>query len=84
MIKTDTDDRFTKVAFGVLTTLIATGVIGVWSMSITLGRLDERVAISTKIGNEKMDSISSRVDRVATDQRDAERRIGVLEGKAPR
>ncbi|WP_454627797.1 hypothetical protein [Bradyrhizobium cenepequi] len=80
MTKPDTTDRFTQIAFAVITTLITAGVIGVWSMSGSLGRLEERVAIWTKVGNDKMDYITARVDEIQKQQRDSERRIGLLEG----
>ena len=78
------DDRFTKIAFAVITTLIATGVVGVWSMSNSLSRLEERVAIWTQVGNDRMSQMNARLDQVEKNQRDAERRIGVLEGQQSR
>ena len=78
--KPPADDRFTKIAFAVVTTLITTGVVGIWSMSTSLSRLEERVAIWTQVGNDRMAAISSRVDQVEKNQRDTDRRLGVLEG----
>jgi hypothetical protein len=77
------DDRFTKIAFAVITTLIATGVVGVWSMSTSLSRLEERVAFWTQVGNDRMTQMNARVEQVEKNQRDADRRIGVLEGLQP-
>jgi hypothetical protein len=77
------DDRFTKIAFAVITTLIATGVVGVWTMSTSISRLEERVGIWTQVGNDRMNALSARVDQVDKDQREADRRIGVLEGAQP-
>ena len=75
----------TKIFFGVSTTLIAAGVVGVWSMSTTLSRLDERVANWTKAVSERLDYATSRIDTITKDQREAqrenERRLGLLEGR---
>lgn len=80
------DDRFTKIFFGVSTSLIAAGVIGIFSMSTTLSRLDERVANWTKTVSERLDYATSRIDQITKDQRETqrenERRIGLLEGRA--
>jgi hypothetical protein len=80
------DDRFTKIFFGVSTSLIAAGVIGVWSMSTTLSRLDERVANWTKTVSERLDYATTRIDQITKDQRDAQRdndrRLGQLEGRS--
>lgn len=74
------EDRFTQVSFAVIVVLVAAGVVGVWSMSSSLGRLEERVAIWTRVYGDKMDSATLRIDGLARDQRDSDRRIGALEG----
>lgn len=69
----DKDDRFTKVVFGVLTTLLGAGVIGVWSMSISLARLDEKFASFSATFTEKLAEQVVRIqrldDRVTTIER---------------
>jgi hypothetical protein len=82
MAESDNDVSFIKLAAGVATALIAAGVIGMWTMSSTLSRLDERVLNLTKTVNEQVGYATTRIDQVTKDQRDAERRLGVLEGKA--
>ena len=58
------EDRFTKIVFGVLTTLVATGVIGIWSMSISLARLDERLSQFSANLTEKIAAAVVRIDKV--------------------
>lgn len=80
------DDRFTKIFFGVSTSLIAAGVVGIFTMSTTLSRLDERVAVWTKTVSERLDYATSRIDQITKDQRESqrenERRLGLLEGRS--
>ncbi|MCK1742175.1 hypothetical protein IVA80_15225 [Bradyrhizobium sp. 139] len=78
---TSADDRFTRIFFGVSTSLIAAGVLGVWSMSTTLSRLDERVAILGKTFSDRIDTASKQIEQIAQQQRESDRRLGFLEGK---
>lgn len=75
------DDRFTKISFAIITTLVSAGVVGIFSMSTSLSRLDERVANWTKTVTERVDYATMRIDQIAREQRDSDRRIGVLEGR---
>lgn len=78
------EDRFTKIAFAVITTLIGAGVVGVWSMSNSLSRVEERVAIWTQVSTDRMAQMNTRLDTVEKNQRDADHRIGLLEGQTKR
>ena len=67
-------DAFTKFGFGVIATLVAAGVIGVWSMSSTLSRLEGRFDVWTHTVTERLDATAKNTEII-------ERRIGVLEGR---
>lgn len=67
-------DTFTKWAFGILAVLVAAGVIGVWSMSSTLARLEGRFDTWTHNVSERLDATTKHNELI-------ERRIGVLEGR---
>lgn len=80
-------DRFTKVLFTVAASLITSGVIGLWIMSTQVARvdervkgLDERISLWMKSNSERVEHASRQIDQIAKDQRDSDRRIGVLEG----
>jgi hypothetical protein len=75
------EDRFTQVIAGVMTSLIASGIIALWTMSVTVGRLDERLANWMKEGNNRLEYATHRIDEISRDQRDIERRVGSLEGR---
>jgi hypothetical protein len=45
----------------VLSPIIAAGVIGVWTLSISVYRLDERIAVWTKLYEEKFVSLDKSV-----------------------
>jgi hypothetical protein len=75
------DDRFTKIAFALLVPLVTAGVVGIFGMSTSVSRLDERVAVLTKTLSERVDYATSRIDQIAREQRDSDRRIGILEGR---
>jgi len=61
--------------------LIVSGVIGVWSMSSSLARLDERVANLTIVVTEKLNESARQITDIAREQRDHARRIDALENK---
>lgn len=69
---------FERLVWGVLTTLIGTGVIALIVMALTVSRLDERVALWTRIYETRFEGLTSetremrqRIDRI--EQRDAAR-----------
>jgi hypothetical protein len=69
---------FERLVWGVITTLIGAGVIALIVMALTVSRLDERVALWTKIYETRFEGITveqrelrTRVDRI--EQRDAAR-----------
>lgn len=68
------EDRFTKVVFGVLTTLLGAGVVGVWSMSISLARLDERFSSFSNTFTERLAEQVVRLQKL-------EDRVGAVEKK---
>lgn len=74
------DDRFTKTVFGVVTLLLASGVLGLWHMSTNLSKLEERVEGWTKFGNERIDYATKRIDEISRDQREYDARVNVIEG----
>lgn len=75
------EDRFSQIVVGVLTTVIAAGIIGMWSMTVSFGRLDERLANWMREETRTIDSATNRIDQIARDQRELERRVGSIEGK---
>jgi hypothetical protein len=64
MLDNPRDDRFTKMVFGVLTTLVAAGVVGIWSMSVSLARLDERLLSFTANLTEKIAIAVVRIQKI--------------------
>jgi hypothetical protein len=64
MLDNPKDDRFTKMVFGVLTTLVAAGVVGIWSMSVSLARLDERLLSFTANLTEKIAIAVVRIQKI--------------------
>jgi hypothetical protein len=77
----ESEISFAKVSFTIVAALCAAGIIGMWSMSANVARLDERVANLTKMMSDRIELTSARIDQMAKDQREIERRVGVLEGK---
>ena len=75
------DDRFLKVAFAILVPLVCAAVVGIFGMSTSLSRLDERVASFTKTITDRVDYATMRIDQIAREQRESDRRIGVIEGR---
>lgn len=83
----DSLDGFTKVLFSVVASLITSGVIGLWIMTTQVARVDERVkglddrlSFWMKSNSERVDHASRQIDQIAKDQRDSDRRLGILEG----
>lgn len=76
------NDSFTRWALGFLATLAVAGVIGVFSMSSSLTRLDERVANLIAVVNERIGDSVKRLDAIAKEQREHDRRIGILESRS--
>lgn len=74
------ESKLVRLVFGVVTSLLASGVVGLWHMSNSMSALEERVAIWTKVGNDRIDYATSRLDGVAKDQRDLDLRVGLIEG----
>ncbi|HMN11778.1 MAG TPA: hypothetical protein PKD55_05575 [Bellilinea sp.] len=70
-----------KWAVAIAAPLIVSGVIGVWSMSSSLARLDERVANLTIVVTEKLNESARQITDIAREQRDHARRIDALENK---
>ena len=65
-----------KVAFTIIATLIAAGVIGLWQMNGNVARLEERVSSWTQIYEKRFDSMDrttsekfNRIDRDLQDMR---------------
>jgi hypothetical protein len=52
------------MVFGVLTTLVAAGVVGIWSMSVSLARLDERLLSFTANLTEKIAIAVVRIQKI--------------------
>lgn len=84
-------DRFTKVLFTVAASLICSGVVGLWIMSSQVSGLtervkglDERIAVWMKMNTDRVDYATKQIDQIARDQRDTDRRVGVIEGRTPR
>lgn len=82
-------DRFTKVLFTVAASLITSGVIGLWVMSTQVSGLtervkglDERITLWMKLNTDRVDTASRQIDQIVRDQRDADRRLGVVEGRS--
>lgn len=59
---------FEKSAFGVIATLIGSGVIGLWSLSVNVGRLEERVSAWTTLYEKRFDGMDRRFERYDAEQ----------------
>lgn len=57
-----------KSAFGVMAALVATGVTGLWSLSVNVGRLEERVAAWTTLYEKRFDGMDRRFERYDAEQ----------------
>lgn len=64
--------QWEKVLFSAIAALIATGVIGLWTMAISLGKLEERVSVWTKI-------YEARFERLDQQFSDFRRDVGKLQ-----
>lgn len=52
-----------KSAFGIIASLIGSGVIGLWTLSINVGRLEERVSAWTILYEKRFDGMEKKFDR---------------------
>lgn len=75
--------QFERVIWAVITTLIAGGVIGLWTMASTVTRLDERVALWTKIYETRFEGLSSEQRDFRTRLERLERRDAARTGNTP-
>lgn len=57
-------DAFAKWLLGIVASLIAAGVVALWSMSGNVARLDERVALWTQVFEKRFDAAAKSVDDV--------------------
>lgn len=74
--RADGSQAWEKVAFTIIATLIAAGVIGLWQMNGNVARLEERVSSWTQIYEKRFDAMEknnaerfNRVDRDLQDMR---------------
>ncbi len=74
--RADASHAWEKVAFTIIATLIAAGVIGLWQMNGNVARLEERVSSWTQIYEKRFDAMErnsaekfNRVDRDLQDMR---------------
>ncbi len=72
------DQLWEKMAFGIIATLIAAGVIGLWQMNGNVARLEERVSSWTLIYEKRFDAMerntAEKFNRIDKDLQDARRR----------
>ncbi len=72
------DQLWEKMAFGIIATLIAAGVIGLWQMNGNVARLEERVSSWTQIYEKRFDAMerntAEKFNRIDKDLQDARRR----------
>lgn len=54
-----TPDQFTKILLSVVTGLIGAGVLGMWNLSHTVARLEERIAYSISSSDKLFVQISA-------------------------
>jgi hypothetical protein len=64
MAAVQSPDPFTRFIFGLLATLMAAGVIGIWSMSNSVARMDERMMSYIQVQRETNESVSKRLEQV--------------------
>jgi hypothetical protein len=64
MAAAQSPDTFTKFIFGLLASLMAAGVIGIWSMSNSVARMDERMSSYIQVQRETNESVSKRLEQV--------------------
>lgn len=82
------DNYFTKIMLSVAASLITAGVVGLVAMSGQLSRIDERVqgldarvGVLIKTNADRLETAAKQIDVITKEQRDSDRRIGVLEGR---
>lgn len=52
-----------KFALGIIATLIATGVVGLFYLAVNVGKLDERVGVWTNVYEHRMGMFETKLDR---------------------
>lgn len=57
-----------KSAFGIIATLIGSGVVGLWTLSVNVGRLEERVSTWTVLYEKRFDGMEKKFDRYDLEQ----------------
>lgn len=57
-----------KSAFGIIATLIGSGVVGLWTLSVNVGRLEERVSAWTVLYEKRFDGMEKKFDRYDFEQ----------------
>lgn len=80
-MKTPPDDLFTKMFISIMTVLVAAGVVGVWSMSTTLARLETRVDTWIASSTVRFDDLKKNNDEIGRELRIQDRRISTIEGR---
>jgi hypothetical protein len=58
------NDQFTKTVMGLVVTLIAAGVIGIWNMSISVARMEERMQSYIDVQKATNDQVANRLEQV--------------------
>lgn len=81
-------DWFTRVVFSVAASLITAGVVGLVAMSGQIERIDERIkSLDERIihwaknNTDRIDTATKQIDQIAAEQRNSDRRLGVIEGR---
>lgn len=69
-------DPIHKLFYGVVATLLAAGVVGIWSMSNSVARMDERMSNYIEVQRETNAAVFRRLE-------DQETRIRAVERKTP-
>ncbi len=72
---------FERIIYSIFTTLIAAGVIGLWTLSVNVGKLETRVALWSETFEKRfMDQearIEKRFDALESDQKALRRHLKV-------
>lgn len=74
-----------KTAFGTIASLIAAGVVGLWVMSVNMGRIDEKLAAWTLLYEKRFEGMDKRIDeKLATSTMLYEKRFEGMDKKLDR
>ena len=86
--KDKSSDRLTRIMYSVAVSLVATGIVSAVAMSTQLSRLeerikglDERVLLWMKTNGDRLDYATKQIDQITKEQRDSDRRLGIVEGR---